>query len=107
MFMERIQVLAITMLFFQVQRKPMKQKPVPRESAVLRANNKRKTTSDVFAKFDKVFESFVECQQAADKSVLEAEAQERGKRRKERGSEGRRIQNFSRNWRRFFTSRTK
>ena len=49
-------------------------KPVPRQSAVLKANKRRKTASDVFAKFDKVFESFVEYQQAADKSFREAEA---------------------------------
>ena len=50
-------------------------KQVARQSAVLKANKlKRKTTSDVFAKFDKAFETFVDYQQAADKSFLEAEA---------------------------------
>ncbi|XP_068725204.1 uncharacterized protein [Montipora capricornis] len=69
------------------------EKPVPRQSAVLKANKKRKTASDVFAKFDKVFESFVEYQQAADKSFLEAEAarerreEERAEKRKKEDQE--------------------
>lgn len=63
-------------------------KSEPRQSAVLKANKKRKTSSDVFAKFDKVFESFVEYQQAADKSFLEAEAAR--ERREEERAEKRR-----------------
>ena len=43
-------------------------KPENRQSTVLKVNKKRKTVSDVFAKFDKAFESFV------DQSFLEAEA---------------------------------
>jgi len=56
--------------------------------AVLKANEKRKSASDVFAKFDKAFESFVEYQQAADKSFLKAEAAR--ERREEERAEKRR-----------------
>ena len=81
-------------------------KPVPRESAVLKANNKRKTTSDVFAKFDKVFGSFVEYQQAADKSFLEAEAA-RERREEERAEKRRKEdQEFLLKLAHYFTSIT-
>ncbi|XP_068747477.1 uncharacterized protein [Montipora capricornis] len=69
------------------------EKPYPVSQAVLKSNKKRKTASDVFAKFDKVFESFVEYQQAADKSFLEAEAarerreEERAEKRKKEDQE--------------------
>ena len=90
--MQSIEVSAFAMLFLQVQRTSETKKPVqdkvPRQSAVLKANKKRKTASDVFAKFDRAFESFVEYQQAADKSFLEAEAA-RERREEERGEKRR------------------
>ena len=58
-------------------------KPLPSQSAILKANKKGKTASNVFAKFKIVFNSFVEYQQAAEKSSLKAEAA------RERGEEGR------------------
>ncbi|PFX18462.1 hypothetical protein AWC38_SpisGene17160 [Stylophora pistillata] len=63
-------------------------KPVSRQSTVLKANKKRETASDVFTKFDKMFESFMEYQQAADKSFIEAEA-ERERREEERAEKRR------------------
>ena len=61
---------------------------MPRQSAALKANKKRKTASDVFVKIDEAFESFVAYQQAADKSFLEAEA-ERERREEERAEKRR------------------
>ena len=63
--------------------------------AILKANKKRKTTSDVFAKFDKVFESFAEYQQVLTRASLNLKRQERGERRKEQRNKERRIKNFS------------
>lgn len=74
-------------------------KPLPSQSAILKANKKMKIASNVFTKFKFVFNSFVGYQQVADKSSLKAEAA------RQRGEEGRgvksgeakvrRIKNFS------------
>ena len=47
-------------------------KPLPSQSAILKANKKRKIASNVFTKFKFVFNSFVGYQQVADKSSLKA-----------------------------------
>ena len=69
-------------------------KPLPSQSAILKANKKGKTASNVFAKFKIVFNSFV-----ADKSSLKAEAArergEEGRGRKSGEAKVRRIKNFS------------
>ena len=49
-------------------------KPLPSQSAILKANKKRKTACNVFTKLKIVFNSFVEYQQVAEKSSLKAEA---------------------------------
>ena len=60
-------------------------KPLPSQSAILKANKKRKIASNVFTKFKFVFNSFVGYQQVADKSSLKAEAA------RQRGEEGRGV----------------
>jgi len=86
----------------------MKQRSCCPVSHPSKANKKRKTASNVFAKFKIVFNAFVEYQQAAEKSSLKAEAArergERGRGGKSGEAKVRRIKNSSWNWHRFFTS---